>query len=47
MSSEGVVESGARCIIPEPLAGTDMSVKLPAQVVVEAALRQAGKKLAR
>src|SRR6516165_9965419 len=46
MPTEGVIEFGPRRIGPEPLTRTDMIGKLPAQVIVEAALRQACEELA-
>ena len=47
MPIEGVVELGSRVVVGEPFAGTDVAAELTAQVVLEAALRQAGEKLAR
>src|SRR5512132_2398313 len=46
MPIEGVVELGARGVVYESFAGTDMFAELTAQVVVEAALGQAREKLA-
>jgi hypothetical protein len=44
MLIKGVVELGARSIVSEPSAGTDMIAELAAEMIVKAALGQAGKK---
>ena len=47
MSIKGIVELGARSIVSEPCAGTDMIAEFAAEIVIKAALGEAGKKLAR
>jgi hypothetical protein len=44
---KGIIELGARSIVSEPSAGTDMIAELAAKVVIKAALHEAAKKLAR
>jgi hypothetical protein len=44
---EGIIEVGARSIVSEPSAGTDMIAELAAKIVIKAALGEAAKKLAR
>jgi hypothetical protein len=47
MLINGVVEQGARFIVSEPSAGTDMIAELATKIVIKAALSETGKKLAR
>ncbi len=47
MPAQRGIELRASYVIVKPLAGSDMAGELAAQIVVEAALSQAGKELAR
>ena len=44
MLIKGIVELGARSIVSEPCAGTDMIAEFAAEIVIKAALGEAGKK---
>ena len=47
MLIKGIVELGARPIVSEPSAGTDMIAEFAAEIIIKAALSQASKELAR